>query len=34
MLDEWFYKSKEAEIGPVTWDELKWLAEHGEPDDA
>lgn len=32
MSDEWFYKSKGAEIGPITWDDLKWLADHGKLD--
>ena len=32
MLDEWFYKSQGAEIGPITWDDMKWLADHDKLD--
>ncbi|HZZ71566.1 MAG TPA: GYF domain-containing protein [Pirellulales bacterium] len=32
MLDEWFYKTKTAELGPVAWEELRWLADHRKLD--
>ncbi len=32
MLDDYFYKAEEAEIGPIQWDDLKWLADHGKLD--
>src|SRR4051812_37025871 len=32
MSDEWYYKSQGSEIGPVTWNDLKWLADHDKLD--
>jgi hypothetical protein len=32
MLDDYFYKAEGAEIGPIQWDDLKWLADHGKLD--
>ena len=32
MPDEYFYQEQGAEIGPIAWNDLKWLADSGRLD--